>query len=69
MALVLQTSFLTPPFGYALFYLRAIAPKEVRTSHIILGVMPFIGLIILMCLAVAIFPELALWLPKTLYNN
>ncbi len=69
MALVLQTSFLTPPFGYALFYLRAIAPKEVRTGQIIAGVMPFIGLIILMSLAVAAMPELVLWLPHTLYNN
>ncbi|WP_198144877.1 TRAP transporter large permease [Pseudorhodobacter aquimaris] len=69
MALVLQTSFLTPPFGYALFYLRAIAPKEVRTGQIIAGVMPFIGLIILMCLAVALIPQLVLWLPHTLYTN
>ncbi|WP_323008049.1 TRAP transporter large permease subunit [Pseudorhodobacter sp.] len=69
MALVLQTSFLTPPFGYALFYLRAIAPKEVRTGQIIAGVVPFIGLIILMCLTVAALPQLVLWLPATLYNN
>ncbi|QCO58019.1 TRAP transporter large permease subunit (plasmid) [Pseudorhodobacter turbinis] len=69
MALVLQTSFLTPPFGYALFYLRAIAPKEVRTGQIIAGVMPFIGLIILMCIAVAFIPQLVLWLPHTLYTN
>ena len=44
-AVVLQTSFLSPPFGYALFYLRALAPPEVRTSDIIIGVLPFIGLI------------------------
>ena len=69
MAVVLQTSFLTPPFGYALFYLRAIAPKEVRTGHIILGVLPFIGLIIVMCLMVAEFPSLVTWLPSVLYNN
>jgi TRAP-type mannitol/chloroaromatic compound transport system permease large subunit len=69
MALVLQTSFLTPPFGYALFYLRAIAPKEVRTGQIIVGVLPFIGLILLMCLAVALIPDLVLWLPATLYTN
>ncbi|WP_458792560.1 TRAP transporter large permease [Yoonia sp. MH D7] len=67
MALVLQTSFLTPPFGYALFYLRAIAPKEVRTGQIIRGVLPFIGLIIAMCIAVAVIPQLVLWLPQTLY--
>jgi len=69
MAVVLQTSFLTPPFGYALFYLRAIAPPEVRTSQIILGVLPFIVLIILMCIAVAIFPTLVTWLPDKLYVN
>tara|TARA_R110002110_G_scaffold415048_1_gene647681 strand:- start:2747 stop:4072 length:1326 start_codon:yes stop_codon:yes gene_type:complete len=69
VALVLQTSFLTPPFGYALFYLRAIAPKEVRTGQIIRGVLPFIGLILAMCLAVALLPQLVLWLPQTLYSN
>jgi len=69
MSVVLQTSFLTPPFGYALFYLRAIAPKSVRTSQIIAGVMPFIGLIILMCFAVALVPELVTWLPDTLYHQ
>ncbi|WP_413204488.1 TRAP transporter large permease [Rhodospirillum sp. A1_3_36] len=69
MAVVLQTSFLTPPFGYALFYLRAIAPPEVRTGQIIMGVVPFIGLIILMVLAVAFFPELVTWMPDQLYTK
>lgn len=69
MALVLQTSFLTPPFGYALFYLRALAPKEVRTGQIILGVMPFIGLIIAMSVTVALLPQLVLWLPDVFYNK
>ncbi|MFS4436910.1 TRAP transporter large permease [Paracoccaceae bacterium GXU_MW_L88] len=68
MAVVLQTSFLTPPFGYALFYLRAIAPREVRTGQIIMGVLPFIALILLMCFLVAAFPGLVTWLPETLYN-
>ena len=63
------TSFLTPPFGYALFYLRAIAPKSVKTSQIIIGVLPFIGLILIMCLGVAIFPQLVTWLPETLYTK
>lgn len=67
IAVVLQTSFLTPPFGYALFYLRAISPPEVKTGDIIAGVMPFIGLIVVMCLLVAAFPELATWLPNKLY--
>lgn len=68
MAVVLQTSFLTPPFGYALFYMRAIAPPEVKTTDIISGVMPFIGLIVLMCLFVAFFPSLVTWLPHKLYG-
>lgn len=69
VALVLQTSFLTPPFGYALFYLRAIAPKEVRTGQIIRGVLPFIALILAMCVVVALAPQLVLWLPETLYSK
>ena len=67
MAVVLQTSFLTPPFGYALFYLRAIAPFEVKTSDILIGVIPFIVLIVLMCLVVALVPSLVTWLPHALY--
>ena len=69
MAVVLQTSFLTPPFGYALFYLRAIAPPEVRTREIIAGVMPFIALIVAMCVLVALVPELVTWLPEALYGR
>ncbi|QTC00152.1 TRAP transporter large permease subunit [Alcaligenes sp. SORT26] len=69
VAVVLQTSFLTPPFGYALFYLRAITPKSVKTMEIISGVIPFIGLIILMCILLAIFPGLATWLPTVLYGT
>ena len=69
MAVVLQTSFLTPPFGYALFYLRAIAPREVKTGAIIRGVLPFIGLIVVMCVLVALFPSLVTWLPGALYSN
>jgi tripartite ATP-independent transporter DctM subunit len=69
MAVVLQTSFLSPPFGYALFYLRAIAPKDVTIGQIILGVLPYIGLILVMCLLIAAFPSLVNWLPQTLYQN
>jgi len=69
MAVVLQTSFLTPPFGYALFYLRAIAPREVRTGAIVRGVLPFIGLILVMCVLVAVFPALVTWLPDVLYSK
>jgi len=69
MAVVLQTSFLTPPFGYALFYMRAIAPPNVTTADIISGVLPFIALIFLMCVLVIIFPPIVTWLPSTLYGG
>lgn len=69
MAVVLQTSFLSPPFGYALFYMRAIAPNDVGTGSIIRGVLPFIGLIILTCMLVIFFPGMVTWLPKSLYGG
>lgn len=68
MAINLQTSFLTPPFGFALFYLRGVAPPEVRTMDIYRGVLPFIALQLLMLAAVATFPQLATWLPDQLYR-
>ncbi|MDP1693624.1 MAG: TRAP transporter large permease subunit [Burkholderiaceae bacterium] len=67
MAVVLQTSFLTPPFGYALFYLKGVAPPEVQTGHIYRGVMPFVGIILIGTLLCAVFPEIILWLPRTLF--
>lgn len=67
MAVVLQTSFLSPPFGYALFYMRAIAPPDVTTMDIIKGVIPFILLIVLVCILVIVFPELVTWLPAKIY--
>lgn len=69
MAVVLQTSFLSPPFGYALFYMRAIAPGDVTTGDIIKGALPFIGLVILICALIIIFPGLITWLPQTLYGG
>ena len=68
MAVVLQTSFLSPPFGYALFYMRAIAPPEIKTGDIIMGVLPFIGLVLLMCVMMILFPSLVTWLPAVLYG-
>ncbi len=68
LAVNLQTSFLTPPFGFALFYLRGVAPSTVLTSDIYRGVVPFIGIQLLLLLALAVWPELATWLPDTLYN-
>ncbi len=69
MAVVLQTSFLSPPFGYALFYMRAIAPDDVSTGDIIRGVFPFILLIIAMCVMIILFPSLVTWLPGKLYGG
>ena len=62
VAINLQTSFLTPPFGFSLFYLRGVAPPEVTTSHIYRGVIPFIGIQLFTLLLLAIWPELATWL-------
>ena len=58
----LQTSFLTPPFGFALFYLRGVAPPEVKTTDIYRGVLPFIGIQLIGLLLLIIFPELVTWL-------
>lgn len=66
IALNLQTSFLTPPFGFALFYLRGVTPPEVPTSAIYRGVLPFIGIQILMLVIVALWPALVTWLPSRL---
>lgn len=66
IALNLQTSFLTPPFGFSLFYLRAVAPETVETLHIYRGVVPFVLIQIGALLALAIWPELATWLPALL---
>lgn len=63
MALNLQTSFLTPPFGFALFYLRGAAPEGVETMDIWRGAIPFIGLQMIMIALVAAIPALATWLP------
>ena len=62
----LQTSFLTPPFGWALFFLRGVAPPEITTRHMYLGVIPFISLQVLGMVLVYFYPQLALWLPKAI---
>ncbi|PKP85361.1 MAG: tripartite transporter, partial [Alphaproteobacteria bacterium HGW-Alphaproteobacteria-2] len=67
IAINLQTSFLTPPFGFSLFYLRGAAPDEVTTGQIYAGVVPFIGLQILGMAAVWALPALATWLPGALF--
>jgi TRAP-type mannitol/chloroaromatic compound transport system permease large subunit len=66
IAVMLQTSFLTPPFGGALFFLRGAAPPEVRTEEIYRGVVPFVLLQLLAVVAVFVFPGLATWLPQAI---
>jgi tripartite ATP-independent transporter DctM subunit len=66
IAVNLQTSFLTPPFGFALFYLRGVAPPEVKTSDIYRGVAPFIFIQLLLLACLAIWPNLVTWLPSLL---
>ena len=68
IALNLQTSFLTPPFGFALFYLRGVVPESVSTLQIYRGVIPFIALQLLMLLILAAEPRLATWLPEVLFG-
>lgn len=68
IAINLQTSFLTPPFGFALFYLRGVAPDSIQTSDIYRGVVPFIVLQLLLLVALSIWPELVTWLPEKLSN-
>lgn len=68
IAVNLQTSFLTPPFGFALFYLRGVAPPEVATSDIYKGVIPFIIIQLMVLCALALWPELATWLPDKIYD-
>lgn len=64
IALNLQTSFLTPPFGFALFYLRGVAPKSVRTSDIYRGVIPFVLMQLLLLGVLTLQPKLVTWLPQ-----
>jgi tripartite ATP-independent transporter DctM subunit len=68
IAINLQTSFLTPPFGFALFYLRGVAPPSVETSAIYLGVVPFVVIQLVALALLALFPELATWLPDVVYG-
>ncbi len=63
MAVNLQTSFLTPPFGFALFYMKGSAPKGITLQHIYKGIIPFVILQLLALAAIVIWPEIALWLP------
>jgi len=69
IAINLQTSFLTPPFGFALFYLRGVAPPEVTTAQIYRGVIPFVAIQLFALLMLSIFPDLVTWLPGKIYGS
>lgn len=66
IAVNLQTSFLTPPFGFALFFLKGVAPEGVTTNHIYRGILPYVVIQIIGLLLVIFYPEIALWLPRIL---
>jgi tripartite ATP-independent transporter DctM subunit len=67
IAINLQTSFLTPPFGFALFYLRGVAPPSIRTMHIYKGVIPFVIIQLAAMAMIAYWPQLATWLPTKIF--
>jgi TRAP-type mannitol/chloroaromatic compound transport system permease large subunit len=69
IAINLQTSFLTPPFGFALFYLRGVAPPSVTTQQIYRGVIPFVVIQLGALLLLALFPGLVTWLPGQIYGS
>ncbi|MFZ9051470.1 MAG: TRAP transporter large permease [Woeseiaceae bacterium] len=69
IAINLQTSFLTPPFGFALFYLRGVAPPEVSTAQIYRGVIPFVAIQLGTLLLLALFPNIVTWLPNRIYGG
>ena len=69
IAINLQTSFLTPPFGFSLFYLRGVTPPEVATSAIYKGVIPFIMIQVLMLGLLSLWPDIATWLPSVIYSG
>lgn len=68
-AMNLQTSFLTPPFGFALFYLKGVAPPEVTTAHIYRGIIPFIIIQLIGLTLVVFFPQMATWLPVVVFGK
>jgi tripartite ATP-independent transporter DctM subunit len=67
IAVNLQTSFMTPPFGFSLFYLKAVTPPEVRTGHIYKGIVPFVIFQLIGLLIVVFFPRLVTWLPQVVF--
>ena len=69
IAVMLQTSFLTPPVGFSLFYLKGVVPKGVTIKDIYVGVIPFVILQLLMVAACLLFPQIILWLPQQMYGS
>ena len=69
IAVNLQTSFLTPPFGFALFYLRGVAPPQVTTAQIYRGAIPFVAIQVIALILLAAFPALVTWLPQQIYGG
>jgi TRAP-type mannitol/chloroaromatic compound transport system permease large subunit len=67
LAINLQTSFMTPPFGFSLFYLKAVTPPQIKTGHIYRGIIPFVLLQLLGLFIVAMWPSIATWLPGLVY--
>jgi TRAP-type mannitol/chloroaromatic compound transport system permease large subunit len=68
VAVNLQTSFLTPPFGFALFYMKGVAPSVVKMQDIYRGIIPFVVLQVIGIAIVLLFPQLALWLPSLVFE-
>ena len=69
IAVNLQTSFMTPPFGFSLFYLKAVTPPEITTGHIYRGIVPFVAFQLIGLLIVVFFPTLVTWLPRVVFGN
>ena len=68
IAMNLQTSFLTPPFGFSIFYLKGVSPPEVTTSHLYKGIIPYVFIQLAALIIIILFPDLVLWLPTILGN-
>ena len=68
IAVTLQTSYLTPPVGYALFYVKGVCPPEIEMGHIYRGIIPFVILQMMAVFVVFYWPELATWLPAVVYK-
>jgi tripartite ATP-independent transporter DctM subunit len=69
IAVNLQTSFMTPPFGFSLFYLKAVTPPEITTGHIYRGIIPFVVFQLIGLLIVVFFPKLVTWLPRVVFGG